>query len=385
MVGSARNPEPGACALGDGQSYCRMAEGALAYSPFSRRLLIPAAVRVLGFLSVADRFQIFDVLGLLVASVMVGYLARCVARERGIQEPSIPWVIAAAVLVFLVSPYGVRMMRFAPVLVDLPALGLGLLATVSLATAGRLSLLTAPAASALAVLAREAWAPLLITMAAALVAARTRARTAAALVIAACGMALVVGLRSPHLGPDLSPVRVGLSRLRYYSGTHGLNDLTYQLTLGVGLFPLLLVLLWSVDLPALRRMPVTMAMLATATVALVEGALGGTDVGRISYTALPLLLALTFPSAAATTQRSLAWATSALTLVSVAVWQPWAVLRGQPGAYAHLLYFSHRSQATYLAIVWLAVLSTAALRLRIAMRDRSRGPVRFADGRPDPL
>jgi hypothetical protein len=239
-----RTTAPGACAFIDGRSYCAMAEGRLGYSPFSRRILVPDLVRLLHASTVANRFEAVQLAGLVAAVVAVGILAARAGRELGLVPV---WSRVAAVVagaLCLLSPYGTRLVKFAPVLVDQPANALGAWTIVAL-TAGRSrrQVLLAVVLAVATVLTRESWALPLAAAALAAASGRWRARLrTAAPVATACVVTRVVVAALPYAGVQLSPLAVARMRVDAYTHLHALVDLAYQLGYAVGLLPLAVVL-----------------------------------------------------------------------------------------------------------------------------------------------
>lgn len=349
-------------------------------SPFSRRVLDPQLVRLLHFSSVANRFELLDLVGLAVAAVVVFILAVLVGKELRLPGQLLAPSGAMAAGIFLCSPYAVRMTKFAPVLVDEPAIAIGTLTVLALLASDRTALFVAPPLALLAALTRESWIAPVAGAALVIAVLREGRRLAVALTLSAAALGGLIGLAQAHLGKSLSALDVATGRFRYYSHAHGQADLAYQLALGVGLVPLLLLLWLLRDRPRLRNLPLVSALLVAGAVNGFEGVIGGSDTGRICYAALPLLLPVAAAVATTSADRVMRWAAPATAVVSVIVWQPWATLQGLEPAYPFLLYFTHRSQRTF--VVLLAAFASLTLLASASPRSPADGtPSRSAERR----
>jgi hypothetical protein len=363
LIAVRLNSAPEGCLFGDGKSYCRIAVGQIAAAPFNRRILAPWLVRLIYFGSLASRFAILDLAGLASAAVATVLLGRLFARSIGVSDRVALAVGMAAAATATISPYAVRDIRYAPTLVDDPALGLGLFALLAILTAKRRSdVAVAAALSLAAMLTRESWG--LPLSAAAIISARPWAREGrrmgppvAVILVVAAGGALQGTL--PYSGSTVSPLRVALQRVSYYGSIHGVSDLIYQVTMATG--GLLALVGCLLLVPSVRHKllsPIGMSLTGAALILTGEGLLGGTDIGRITYAGLPVIAILGIAGVAACDREVVVVRFGVVTFIATLVFfHPWMTLSGSGTSYGLHLYFNGGAQTAQVIAFALLVAS----------------------------
>ncbi len=294
-----------ACAFADGESYCEMAAGNRGADPFSRRPLVPLVARAIGRvfnLSTGDSFRIVTAGGLLLLAGAIYFLTSALVRHCCATSANRHAIAAAAVLLWLTVPQPVRAWLMTPVLFD--PVGSALLTAW-------LVLLVIPQRPAL----RFLQAFLVIA------AALTRESTAT-LVIVACAAAVVSGVRSRRdVMPSVVAALLGLvvaliqpsqsfaARFPYhwqYRGTfgeisynlrHWLHDplgIARGLMIGIGsgaiaLSPTIWRQVRSKFGTTAQDSAFLMVMAVVTVAALLQALFGGSDLGRLSSVAAPML------------------------------------------------------------------------------------------------
>ena len=376
------------CLFEDGRSYCRLASGQMAAAPFNRRILAPMVVRLMHVGSLATRFGVLDLVGMTSAVLATILLGRLLARNVGQSDRVALTVGIAGAAMFTLSPYAVRDIRYAPTLVDDPALGLGLFALLAILTAKSWTAVAVAAALTLAaMLTRESWG--LPLAAAAIISARpwTRRgprRKLVYAVIAVIGFGAAVQWTLPYSGPSVSPFTVALQRIDYYGSIHGAADLIYQVTMATGGFLALigcLLLIPSVRRPLLSPvgLPLTVAALSLTC----EGVVGGTDIGRIAYSGLPVIAILALAGLVACDEVVVVRFGVVTLIATVVFFHPWMTLSGSGTNYGLHLYFNGGLQTTQTMVFGLLVaagIGIGAWQWHIGARARRLMSLQYGGG-----
>lgn len=341
------------CAAIDGESYCAMAEGHLAASPYNRRVLVPQMVRLLSFGSVTLRFRIVAMLSIVALVIATFCLARLLAGRLGAQRAAAidAGIIAASIVVL--NPWAIRQAWFLPVRTDPTAAALGVGAIALLFTHRRRPEQIGAVAAALCVLAREAWAlPLALTAVVLILDSRKRA---GALVLGALAVAAVIIVLQPTSGPQASPIRDAGYQLKTHLGspTDAL-ELIWNLVFPLGL--LILFVLSTARWLWTRRDALTTAVMLSAAALIALATIGGFDVARLSAAAVPLLAVLT---GAVIAGRTDLYAEGVVVVTgSILLWQPWRVFHGNWTAYHRFMIPQAESGAT-VHDLWIGTLLVA--------------------------
>jgi hypothetical protein len=315
----------------------------------------------------ASRFAIGDAAGLATAAVATVLLGKLFARSIGLSDRVALAVGVAAAAMVTVSPYAVRDIRYAPTLVDDPALGLGLFALLAILTAKRRPAVAVAAVLSLAaMLTRESWGlPLGV---AAIISAQPWTREGRRIgppvaVILAVALGAALQWTLPYSGSSVSPLRVALQRVSYYRSIHGASDLIYQVTMSTG--GLLVLVGCLLVVPSVRRKllsPIGMTLTGAALILTVEGMLGGTDIGRIAYAGLPVIAILGIAGVAACDREAIVVRFGVVTLiVTLVFFHPWMMLSGSGTNYGLHLYFNGGAQTAQVYAFALLIASGVAV------------------------
>ena len=293
----------------DGVSYCAMAEGHGAVSPFNRRVLAPFVVRNIHVDSVLHRFWMVDALSVVGAAILLGLICQRLLDAHPARLHAA--VIAGAL--YLLNAWTWHIFVSYPALTDELAMVvlLGWLMAILrgwMAIGGVLALL--------AVLAREAsFGPVFV---AALVASWWDRRAIASVITSAVGVVWVLAL--PAIGPRNGIFSVIQMSLHANLGTTGRITVTlWNLAFGLG-FVCLLILARPSALGSSRdRIIIVSAVLPTIILAIV----GGVDVDRIVLPAFALLTPL---AVAMAVEANWLWPLVFLEIASVLIWRPWNIV-----------------------------------------------------------
>jgi hypothetical protein len=311
-----------------------MAMGRLATLPFSRRVLVPAVVSWLpGGWSVVVRFQLVALVAASGATVASGLLTLRLLRDRASARVAYPAALAAAALVAL-SPHIFRLGLTEPVLVDQPAIFLGLIWCLLVTARTRALRAVSPLLVLLLVPTREAWVlPLLLAtgvmvwMRRPFLATATLGATLAAAVFTFTRPSWSVGAWS-HYSSVVQVLHDGRVAL-----THPDHTL-WAVFFGVGFAAALALLLLS-----RQRLRDPLGIVFVIAVGhLLEAPLAGTDVSRYAAAALPFAIVLAIVATVEVGTSRAFWSLVALTAATVLVWQPFRVAGAGVRAYFSMYY-----------------------------------------------
>ena len=318
----------------DGTNYCHMVVGGNVFKPWSRRLLVSTVIRSVAKPSerggVPSKFLVANVAALAAQGAAAFVLARRLCTNDRLKH--LAGLTAGVVVV--AAPMALRWTWMYPVLVDPVSAALGCFAILALDS--RRMFVAAPVLAALATLARESWAPLLVLAATVLVLLprggggrhepSVRARgLALAATIGATVLAAVVAFKAPGR-PD--PVAHGLKYYVGYLETHlltsqGRLEVAWLALFALGVIPLVWLARpvasarWCATHP--RRPLLAAALLATMANAGL-GLIGGADFHRFMASVAPLAIGVTVAAALSLVGET---ALTIAVVASAAVWGPW--------------------------------------------------------------
>lgn len=315
-VTSERIASAGGCGF-DGEQYCLMAEGKQPpfQVPYARRVLVPSIVRALHVGGVLDRFLLVDVLAVFASAV----LAYVLTRRLHPALTAAPAVTVAGLTVL--NPWTWHIAMTAPALTDQVALALGLAWMIAILSPAAW---TSGLFAALAVLAREAWAP---AMGLGIVYAAV-ARRISPLVAGSCltllGLATAYGMTRPDaaygtgMGASAT-VKYWLSQ--NFLHLDGFGRFASMVLAGLGLVCVAGFLVWRSALLTVERRLVLLVAAALAALAVV----GGGDTDRLLLVPFVFIAAVVVPLLFS--ERGLT-ATALLVVGTVALWRPWVTPSG---------------------------------------------------------
>jgi hypothetical protein len=346
----------------DGFWYCEVASGKHAREPFSRRPVVPNAVKALpGGLTAGFRAVALGSLAL--TAGLAAVLARRVALRLGVRDrASHAAIIAVVAASALAQPHALRLAFSVPTLVDQAGLAAGLLWMVLFTSTRRELQWISVAAAFLAICTREVWALPILGVSLVTFATGGRRRLAvvtSASAVAAVGFTMLMP-SLPGTYSELETVRTLLDTR--FGSASGLAETVWRLVFAVGLLPAVLLFrppgAW-LRAEARRRTDLTAATIVVSAVGLlVTAPLLGTDTPRLAFPAGLLLIVFTAPWLVH--HRTLWDAGIVLALGTALVWRPLHDLIGTADEY-QAFYLSGTFATRGLAIAVLALTAAGAL------------------------
>lgn len=345
----------------DGVNYCNMVLGEPAARPWSRRVLMPLAVRALYDSSPAGipaTFLRLNIVALGVMAMGAAVLTWRMASRAGVSGRRLRAATALAGSLIVIMPMGFSWSWFYPVLTDNFAAMFAVL-WLAAATAASPGLRWASVPVALcAVVSRESWAPALLAAVIVQVALPgRRARlplagaTAAAVVVGAFIAYTAPGRPNPVTDPVFSYMFSYLGR--YLGSVAGAQHFTWMALFCFGVLPLLLVRrpratrdLVADD--ARSKHPIVAPAAALFFVNLAMALVGGADVHRFLFSTAPFMVPVIVTLAV---REHLEAELGIVLATSLVVWRSWHVLDGTRESYFSFfspIYVSDRATATRL-------------------------------------